>query len=243
MIRMRTVSRLSNRTLAFLVITTLVICLAWLMGPRLYVTGRSMLPADWIRKPSMTQSAMQKEVAQLKARISELQNENRQLRVEQADLSAPTGTTTLPAEHQTAQVLARPPQTPYDVLLINKGSNQKVTVGTPVWWPPGVFLGEVAEVRSSNSLVRLVSSSGTRHVGRFGPSIVTETKGRGGGAMRATVPADTDLATGTLAVSDRWGVPYARIVKTEPAAALAKQRLFLQPLISASVIESVYVGR
>lgn len=243
MIRMRTISRLSNRTLVFLLITTLLICLVWLVGPRVYVTGRSMLPASWIRKPAVAQSTMQKKVATLKAKISKLQNENRQLRAGEADLPASISTTTLPAEYQTAQILARPPQSPYDVLLINKGNKQGVAVGAPVWWPPGIFLGEVVEVRSDNSLVRLVSSQGTRHVGRFDSRIVTETEGRGGGAMRATVPAGAEVATGTLAVSDRWGVPYARIVKTEPAAALAKQRLFLQPLISASVIEGVYVGR
>lgn len=238
---MRTILQLSNRTFAILLTTTLLICLVWLAGPRLYVTGRSMLPASWISKPTVTQSAMQEEVAKLRARISELQSKNRQLQVKQTNSSESTGTTTLPTAYQTAQVLARPPQSPYDVLLINKGSNQEIEVGATVWWPPGVFLGEVVEVRPNNSLVRLVSSSGTRHAGRFGSTIVTETEGQGGGGMRATVPADAEVATGTLVVSDRWGAPYARIVKTEPAASLAKKRLFLQPLISSSVIESVHV--
>jgi hypothetical protein len=61
--------------------------------------------------------------------------------------------------------------------------------------------------------------------------------------MTTKVPADNDIATGTLVVSDRWGVPYARVVNREPAAALAEERLFLQPIIPGSVIENVYVER
>lgn len=237
---MQTVNRPSNRTLLFAVIGMLVVGLAWWAGPQTYVATADLLPASWFSSVNTADKITERKIGRLEAQVATLQSENRRLQAA-TDQSVSVGTSTLPENFRSARVLARPPATAYDVLLIDAGREQGLEAGRVVWWPPGVYLGKVIEVRPDNALVRLVSSSNVRHTGRFESRVTVTTKGRGGGAMTATVPADTSIATGTAVVSDRWGVPFARIIKQEPAAALAKQRLLLQPIVPASVIEQVYV--
>ncbi len=237
---MQTANQPNNRTLLLALIGVFVIGLVWWTGPQTYVATADLLPANWSSSISTTDATMERRIGQLEARVATLQSENRRLEAT-ANQSVNVGTTTLPENFSSARVLARPPKTAYDVLLIDAGREQGVAAGNVVWWPPGVYLGEIIEVRPDNSLVRLVSSAGVRHTGRLDSRVTVTTEGRGGGAMRTTIPADISIATGTAVISDRWGVPFARVVKKEPAAALAKQRLLLQPIVPASVIEQVYV--
>src|SRR3989344_1907594 len=59
-----------------------------------------------------------------------------------------------------ASVLTRPPQTPYDVIVIDAGLNESITIGSEVSLPEGPILGVVSEVFSKSAKVKLFSASG-----------------------------------------------------------------------------------
>ena len=232
-------SQSTNKTVVYLLTAVCIAALAWWAAPAGYTAINALLPSAWSSQVNSQTAGETRRIAELEAQIANLKTANRQLRV--TNPNSAVGTTTLPTEHVSAQVLARPPQTAYDVLLINKGTTDAVTAGSAVWWPPGVYLGEVIEARTNNALVRLISSPEVRHAGRIDNSLTVTTRGQGGGSMTATVPAESEVATGTIVISDRYTAPIARVVGREPASALAQQRLFLQPVVSASVIKNVYV--
>src|SRR3989338_3963999 len=59
-----------------------------------------------------------------------------------------------------AAVLTRPPQTPYDVIIIDAGSNESLAVGSEVSLPEGSILGIISEVFPKSARVKLFSASG-----------------------------------------------------------------------------------
>lgn len=58
-----------------------------------------------------------------------------------------------------ATVLARPPQTPYDVIIIDVGSDNSLVIGSEVFLPEGPIIGSVSEVFSGKARVELFSSA------------------------------------------------------------------------------------
>lgn len=127
------------------------------------------------------------------------------------------------------------------MVLVDAGRDHGVTVGSAVWWPPGVYLGEVIDVREDSALVELLSSAGVRHQVRLGGGLTVDMIGRGGGSLVAEVPETAEVATGTIAVSDQFAVPVGRVATSQAAETLAQERLYIRPLVSLSAIEYVYV--
>jgi rod shape-determining protein MreC len=99
-------------------------------------------------------------------------------------------------ENLPALVLARPPQTFYDVLIIDVGKNSGLEGGEIVYFE-SIVLGEVEEVNAKTSKVRLYSSSGVEteaFVERIDlPVLVT---GRGGGNFKARLPQESPIEEG-----------------------------------------------
>jgi len=232
---MRHTDKFSSRILAALIFTALISGVVWVVGPSVYVSVVSLLPPGIQSGLGSPTEKASRRLGKLEAQLSEETISARQSRIFGAfDTSA---TTTLPNSQRSANVLARPPQTPYDVLLVDAGKKSGITVGAAVWWPPGVYLGEVIDVRTHSSLIRLVTSAGVRHTVRLHDRLTTKTVGRGGAAMQATVPGSADISTGTLAVSDRFRAPLGRVVGSRMSATPAEKTLLIQPLVPASVIE------
>jgi cell shape-determining protein MreC len=101
-----------------------------------------------------------------------------------------------------AGVLTHPPQTPYDVIIIDAGSNDAIEEGKAVYLPEGPSLGVVSEVSNSNSRVRLFSSSGEktnavleRH------NVPVELEGLGAGNFRLMLPRDAEVEVGDRILS------------------------------------------
>lgn len=101
-----------------------------------------------------------------------------------------------------ATVLARPPQTPYDVLIVDAGANDGAVGGAEVHLPEGPGLGMVSEIHAREARVTLYSSSGveTEAVLERGNLPVTLV-GAGGGNFRIIVPRDTEVEAGDAILS------------------------------------------
>jgi len=102
----------------------------------------------------------------------------------------------------TASVLTHPPQTPYDVLVLDAGSSDGVNIGDKVYLPEGPVLGLISDTFSKNSRLKLYSSSGESNPGileRGGVPI--EILGQGGGNFKIILPRDTEVEIGDRILS------------------------------------------
>ncbi len=119
------------------------------------------------------------------ARVLEENNELREL------LSASSSKKIL------AGVIARPPYTPYDTIVLDRGSDDGVAVHAPVYYGAGMALGYVRAVTAHSALVTLFSSPGVETtVYVYGAQVFTTAYGEGGGIVRISVPQGIPLEVG-----------------------------------------------
>ena len=101
-----------------------------------------------------------------------------------------------------ASVLSKPPQSLYDTLVIDGGSNLGFVQGLVVYANGETPIGTIEEVLPTSSVVRMYSSSGEKTDARLDPSHVDITlEGHGGGTFSVQVPHDFSVAQGSLALS------------------------------------------
>ncbi|MEX2368807.1 MAG: rod shape-determining protein MreC [Candidatus Paceibacterota bacterium] len=139
-----------------------------------------------------------------------------------------------------AQVIGRPPQSPYDTLILNIGSREGVKLGAAVWWPPGVYLGEVAEVDKHTSVVELVSAPGVQH-SVFIADLPATTVGQGGDGLYAELPDNLSIPVGTAVISDVYELPIGVVAATEQLPTTNLSAVHITRFVSSAVIEHVYV--
>ncbi len=96
-----------------------------------------------------------------------------------------------------AVVLEKPPQTPYDTLIIDLGTKDGISVGERVLAEEAIMIGHIAEVSPKTSKVVLYSSPSEKFDARIGSSsIETSITGRGGGNFEATLPREAAVKIG-----------------------------------------------
>ncbi len=96
-----------------------------------------------------------------------------------------------------AGVLVRPPQTPYDILIVDAGENKGVTQDSRVYLKEGVLLGSVREVLSTSAKVTLYSANGVKTnavLERHNVPVVLE--GSGAGNFKIALPRETQVEKG-----------------------------------------------
>jgi len=124
--------------------------------------------------------------------IKKLQIENNQFREQ---IGA------LPEARILARVIGRPNQLPYDMLMLDRGSEHSIQLNTPVFLGSDQVIGFVSKVFAKTALVTLVTTAGfTSSAYVFGPNIYTEAHGVGGGVLRVRVPQGILLQSGNLVV-------------------------------------------
>lgn len=96
-----------------------------------------------------------------------------------------------------AAVLTRPPQTPYDIIIVDAGSDESIVVGSKVSLPEGPVLGVVSEVFPKQAKVKLFSGAGekTDAILERGGVPVTLV-GAGAGNFRLILPRDMAVEKG-----------------------------------------------
>lgn len=139
-----------------------------------------------------------------------------------------------------ANVTARPPQSPYDTFVLNVGETDGVTVGAGVWWPAGVYLGQVVEVDRHTSVVELVTAPGVKHAATLAGIPVTTT-GIGGDGLYVEIPDTESVPVGTAVISDLYELPIGVVAATEQLPTTNLRAVFITRFVSSAVIEHVYV--
>ena len=144
------------------------------------------------------------ENAAYKAQIEELTTRlvtNTQLARENAELKASMGRTETP--HFTlAAVIAKPPHSAYDTMIIDGGSASGFAAGQTVYANGETPIGTIDTVMKHSAIVRLFSAPGEETTARLSPSNIDVTiVGRGGGNFAVTVPHDLAVTEGAAVVT------------------------------------------
>ena len=144
-----------------------------------------------------------------------------------------------------ASVLTRPPQTPYDVIVIDAGLNESITIGSEVSLPEGPILGVVSEVFSKSAKVKLFSASGEETnavLERNNVPVILI--GIGGGNFRLALPRDiaiekgdrilsSDIASRPLATVEEISVrptdSFKEVLAKSPTNIFALRFVFVAP--------------
>lgn len=144
-----------------------------------------------------------------------------------------------------AGVIARPPYTPYDTIIIDQGSVDGIVRRAPVYQGGGNAIGYVREVYASTALVVLFSSPGVESsVFVFGPNLFTTAYGEGGGIIRLSIPQGITVEKGNVVILPSLESGVIGTIRdlvsnpTEP-----EQRAYVSPEVSLQSLRLVSVGR
>lgn len=97
-----------------------------------------------------------------------------------------------------AVVLLRPPEVPYDTLLIDIGEDADIEVGDRVAGHGTLLIGKVTEVWAHSARVTLFSSPNEKYNGFLRGDIPVEVIGIGGGSLTMQVPYEAKAKVGDL---------------------------------------------
>jgi len=171
------------------------------------------------------------DTAKLALKNEQLANENATLASEnQALLQKVKDTSELPSGIL-AGVVARPPESPYDTLILAAGKNAGVAVGMEAFGAGGVPLGVVSSVLADFSRVTLFSSPGTTIAGWVGRANLPLTIfGAGAGAMNATAARSAGIVVGDIVSGPGPGMlPIGTVVRVDSDPSSPSVTLRIQP--------------
>lgn len=97
-----------------------------------------------------------------------------------------------------ASVLAKPPTTVYDTIILDVGEDRGIKKGDLVLSPSGIALGRIEGVYTSLSRARLFSSVGQTEKIMLGGNETVEARGAGGGMFFAIVPKELNVEVGSI---------------------------------------------
>ena len=144
-----------------------------------------------------------------------------------------------------AGVIARPPHTPYDTIIIDRGSDDGIVLHAPVYRGGTNAIGYIREVFDDSALVVLFSSPGVEStVFVFGPNLFTTAYGEGGGVIRLSIPQGITVEKGDVVILPSLDTGIVGTIHdlisnpTEP-----EQRAFVSGEVSLQSLRLVSVGR
>ena len=123
--------------------------------------------------------------------------ENAALSAQVADLTRLLGSRSESRDTILAGVLLRPPESPYDTLVVDQGSDAGVTVGAAAYGAGGVPIGAVSSVTRMSARIALYSAPLQETAGWMGDDREPLTLiGLGGGAFYAEAPREASTTIG-----------------------------------------------
>lgn len=133
-----------------------------------------------------------------------------------------------------AGVIARPPESPYDSLLVSGGSDVGVVKGMEAFGEGQVPLGVVDTVYNHFSRVILFSASGVATQGWVGHGNIAVTLlGSGGGSMKISLPRSTGIVVGDhVFVPGPGMLPIGTIARIEGDPSSPSVTLHVMPILN-----------
>lgn len=143
-----------------------------------------------------------------------------------------------------AGVIGRPNKLPYDVLVLDKGKDDGIVDGAPVFIGGDAIIGIVAKTFAKSAIVELVTTPGfSASVYILGPDIYTDAQGQGGGQLRVSVPQGIALKEGDLVILPGAdpGI-YGAINAVETTPTQPEQYGYVSPNVPLAGLRLVSVG-
>ncbi|MBI2409745.1 rod shape-determining protein MreC [Candidatus Kaiserbacteria bacterium] len=167
---------------------------------------------------------LEREIAALSNQKEALARENADLRIILGDSPRKDGKASI-----LAGVVARPPESPYDALVIAAGREEGVEVGQEAFGEADTPIGLVSSVLDHFSRVTLLSTPGLPTGGWAGPGKIAVTLiGTGGGTLRASAPRSAGISPGdTIYVPGPGMLPIGTVVRVDedPSSSSATLRI------------------
>lgn len=160
--------------------------------------GTSLTAAVGTGAEGLTSTAtLARERDALTLQNTELTTENRTLTARAEDLQKLLGNRTEASGSILASVLARPPVAPYDVLIVDQGTNSNVALGATAYGPGGTPIGTVAAITNTTARITLYSNPGLQTNAWAGDNrIPIPLIGAGSGGFTATIPKSAGTTVG-----------------------------------------------
>lgn len=161
-----------------------------------------------------------------------LTRENGALRARVADLTALLGSRTEKNPGIVGGVLARPPVSPYDVLVIDVGTGDGVKTGAQVFGNGGTPLGTVASVNETSARVLLYSAPGRETAAWVGEKrIAGSLKGEGSGAFSMLITREAGIVVGDpILIPGAGALPVGTVIGVEDDPAAPRARVRVRPI-------------
>lgn len=186
-----------------------------------------------------------KEIDELKSSLASNSGERYTLQLlskENTELRALLGDTE--EKRIAAGIIGRPNKLPYDVLVLDKGGDDGIVEGAPVFIGNNSVIGTIRKVFPKTAVVELITTPGfSASVYIVGPNIYTNAEGIGGGQMRVGVPQGITLSVDNLVIlpSIASGV-YGKISVVDSVPTRPEQYGYVSPEIPIASLRLVSVG-
>ncbi|OGG92793.1 hypothetical protein A2609_03300 [Candidatus Kaiserbacteria bacterium RIFOXYD1_FULL_47_14] len=133
-----------------------------------------------------------------------------------------------------AGVVARPPESPYDILVLAAGTRSGVAVGMEVFGAGGVPIGIISSTTTDFSRATLFSSSGIDTLGWVGRNSIPLTiSGAGAGTMNAVVARSAGIVAGDMVFVPGPGMlPIGVVSRVDSDISSPSVTLRIQPAIN-----------
>ena len=132
-----------------------------------------------------------------------------------------------------AYILKKPPFTAYDSFILDVGEKDGLKIGDNVYAVGNILVGEIAEMTSFTSKVKLYSSYGEKYEVLISEKNVQAiATGRGGGTFETVIPRDVKVSEGdTVIIPNITNEVFGTVGKiiADPARAFSTV-IFSQPL-------------
>ncbi|MDP1689622.1 MAG: rod shape-determining protein MreC [bacterium] len=150
---------------------------------------------------------------QLVSENASLAHENQVLREKETRINALDGI----QKGIIAAVIASPPESPYDTLVLAEGERSGVALGQEAFGEGGVPLGVVTAITADFARVTLFSAPGTLTHGWIGPSgVPVNIEGTGAGTMKASFSRSAGIAVGDTVFAPGPGMlPIGSVVRVD----------------------------
>lgn len=150
----------------------------------------------------------------------------------------------MPSNRVISNVLSKPPQSPFDTFVIDKGQNDGVSIGSNVYISNGIILGKVVSVTSKTSIFKMFSGGGEiteATVSRTGANF--SLTGEGGSNFSLEVPSDTDIIWGDSFIHSSSQSVLATVIFVDSNSQSSFKKIHLKTPINFLQIKRVFVEK
>lgn len=229
---------------AYALIAAVLLLLVRLIAPNffLHIFTPVFRSADFVHAESRRFFSSFGDTARLSLQNEQLLSENIALRSENQALlqrESALGALTEGGTAILAGIIARPPESPYDTLVLSGGSRAGIRIGMEVFGGGGVPIGVISAVTADFSRAMLFSSPGMSVHGWVGAAQTPITiMGSGGGSMRAEVARAAPVSVGDTVFAPGPGhLPIGSVARTQSSPSSPSMTVWISPafnLFSAS---------